>query len=320
MNGIYTIIRYKSGQLLKILYPSSDASQEDGYRDVLHFIKTHLEQAFNSQQPFSTQYSTQEQFFTAHFIPEKEEGVTVPQVLVIVQATENLALHKQDITSFAAHLKLFFQKGAHDIKNLFSNMTLLLQGNFIEKAQLYLNDLQDYYLQQIEDFYSALEVYINTEKPAPPQIKAIDFQSLVADVMVQYPSLLNETLVFETNFQSCPHIIYREDYLRNMLKSLIDNAIRYRVEGRPLIIHMNTERRADDIIFLIEDNGTGIDMHRYKGKLFMPFQRFTQQSNGQGISLHLIKLMAEKNGGSIKIESTLHQGTQVTLTLKEYSP
>lgn len=321
LNDICTIIRYRPGQS-QILYalPNNKLNAEyNSNQSLLNFIETHIEQAFISQQPFCKQYSTQEQFFIVQFIPEKEEDASMQHVLVTVQVTEKLSLDKQDIASFTAGLKLFFRKGAHDMKNLFSNVAILLHGNFIEKARSYLADLQDYYLKQIDDFYDALDTYVNTEKPSAPQIKVIDVQALVTDIVSQYQSLFNENTTLETDFQSCPHITYREDYLHSMLKSLADNAIRYRAEGRNLMIRMRTEKKGDKIIFLIEDNGIGIDMHHYKDKLFVPFQRFTRQSNGQGISLHLIKVMVEKNGGNIELESVLHQGTTVKLLLQEYA-
>ncbi len=313
LKHLYAILRYTTQEYQ--LLDHENATTVSIPQDLLRFIEAHQQEVVGKNQSLVMPFFTHGQSFEVLFIPEESSKTDLPQTLVIVQIHEPLDLESPDISTFAEDLKLFFRKGAHDLKNLFSSTKLLLQKNMVEKAQMHLADLENYYLKQIEGFYEAFEAFINTRKPKTPQTRGVSFESLVMGMMKEYGTLLENNMTVETNFEACPQITYREDFLQSMIKSLFDNAIRYRAEDRPAVIRMYTERKGEKVFFTIQDNGIGIDMDRYGSKLCMPFQRFTRQSNGQGISLHLVKVMVEKSGGSIQINSTLHQGTEVKLTL-----
>lgn len=269
------------------------------------------------QLPFRRHYAQGERLFSVWFVAGKPVE-TLAEVLVIVEVTEKLEATAEDLTSLAGSLKVFFRKAVHDIKNLFANVSILLRDNMVSEAQQYTTALQNHYLQQMEQLGEAMDTLINVGTPQTPQIKRLLFQALADELMAPYQHLLGKNVSLETDFQACPSIVYREDYLQSMMRSLLDNAIRYQAADRTLNVRMHTRKTKEGVLFAIRDNGIGIDTERYERKLFEPFQRFTRQSSGQGISLHLIRLMVEKNGGSIQLESTPDEGTHITLTLKEY--
>lgn len=77
---------------------------------------------------------------------------------------------------------------------------------------------------------------------------------------------------------------------------------------------------ADTLFVRVEDRGEGIPPDEV-ARVFEPFyqvnrRRFEQQ--GVGIGLTLAKGIVEMHGGALALESRLHTGTQVTLTLPLY--
>lgn len=113
---------------------------------------------------------------------------------------------------------------------------------------------------------------------------------------------------------------YVPAYLESILRNLLSNAIKYRSAERWLRVTVCTERQDEHVVFTVADNGIGIDLDRFKDKLFKPFERLTKQANGKGIGMHLVKTMVEKNGGSLEVASQPKQGTTFTAYLRTYDP
>jgi signal transduction histidine kinase len=65
----------------------------------------------------------------------------------------------------------------------------------------------------------------------------------------------------------------------------------------------------------VKDNGMGIDIERFKDKLFGLFQRFHTHTEGTGIGLHMIHSIVESYGGKIYVDSEVDKGTTFKIYL-----
>ena len=107
-----------------------------------------------------------------------------------------------------------------------------------------------------------------------------------------------------------------EDRLRQVFDNLLRNAIKYSPQGQPIDVTVDAD--GEDFRFTVRDRGMGIppeDMPRL-------FERFARASNarrakiaGTGIGLFIVKMIVERHGGSITVESKLGEGSTFTLTL-----
>jgi signal transduction histidine kinase len=120
------------------------------------------------------------------------------------------------------------------------------------------------------------------------------------------------------DFYDCPRLRYNETYLLSILRNLVSNALKYRSPKRPLQLEITTGRSGPFVLLTVKDNGIGMDGKQVHEKLFKPFSRLSEQGEGKGLGLHLVKHMVEKNGGSIRVESTPNVGTTFRVYLKEY--
>ena len=75
---------------------------------------------------------------------------------------------------------------------------------------------------------------------------------------------------------------------------------------------LNSETDSDFIEISIADSGEGISPENV-GKLFQPL--FTTKAKGIGLGLVLCKNLVEANGGRIKVESRLGEGTTFAVIL-----
>ena len=222
---------------------------------------------------------------------------------------------EKSLATLAEEVHTFFRKGAHDIQNLLQMVHLLLatdRESDREHTLGLLNELEEYYADKISRLRHSFEELRSIRTGYTP-ITEIDIPNLITVVLDEMSNVLPKDILIDVSVDPRATLTYSEGHVRNALRALIDNAVRYK--GNELTISINVDSVGEDVRILVRDNGIGIDMSRYRDQLFQPFVRYTDQGEGQGISLHLIKTMAEQYGGHIEIASQLNEGTTVTLYL-----
>lgn len=103
--------------------------------------------------------------------------------------------------------------------------------------------------------------------------------------------------------------------LCRLFQNLIGNAIKYRHPDRSPCIKVGAERRGDDWLFWVKDNGVGIEPE-YTDKVFGIFKRLHGRDNpGTGMGLAICRKIVTRHGGRIWVESTPDQGSTFFFTL-----
>ncbi len=103
--------------------------------------------------------------------------------------------------------------------------------------------------------------------------------------------------------------------ISEILRNLISNSIKYRrydSKTSEITIKIITDNLRTEISFA--DNGIGID-ETSLNKIFEMFYRATEQSDGSGIGLYIVKNAVDKLGGQISVFSKLGEGTRFTIIL-----
>ena len=98
-----------------------------------------------------------------------------------------------------------------------------------------------------------------------------------------------------------------------VLQNLIKNAIMYRSDEK-LQIHISAEKKDDEWVFSVRDNGIGIDM-KYKDYIFLIFRFLDKGRKGTGTGLAISKKIVERHGGRIWVESELEKGSTFYFTI-----
>lgn len=102
--------------------------------------------------------------------------------------------------------------------------------------------------------------------------------------------------------------------LKQVLINVVDNAMKFTV-GRPNAeIRISSQVLDDQIIVIVEDNGSGIspeDLQRVKEK----FYKGSSNKSGTGLGLSIASEIMELHGGKMLIDSTLNVGTKVVLVM-----
>ena len=112
-----------------------------------------------------------------------------------------------------------------------------------------------------------------------------------------------------------PIVMADTSQLSRLFQNLIGNAIKFHGKKIPKI-HVSAERKANDWVFSVKDNGIGIDP-KDAGRIFIIFQRLHSREEypGTGIGLAICKRIVERHSGRIWVESEPGKGSTFYFTI-----
>ena len=116
-------------------------------------------------------------------------------------------------------------------------------------------------------------------------------------------------------YDPMPTVMGRESRLGEVIQNLIGNALKFRSERQPEV-HIGCERRGDEWMFSVRDNGIGM-APEFHERIFAMFQRLhgREEFSGTGIGLAICKRVIEHHGGRIWVESKPAEGSTFFFTL-----
>ena len=111
----------------------------------------------------------------------------------------------------------------------------------------------------------------------------------------------------------------RPDELHRVLTNLASNAVKYSDAGSEVVLSVHLA--GDQVVVRVADQGLGISEEDLE-QLFREFFRSTNadalERPGTGLGLAIVDRIVRRHSGSIDVESTLGEGTTVTVTLPQY--
>ncbi|WP_316751248.1 GAF domain-containing sensor histidine kinase [Pedobacter gandavensis] len=112
----------------------------------------------------------------------------------------------------------------------------------------------------------------------------------------------NQTLHF--SYEKDLYVNADEGKLTEIIDNLINNAIKYSAQGKP--IYIRVRELAGKVLIEVEDEGLGLTQED-KGKLYQRFTRLSAQPTAgeisTGLGLSIVKVLVEAHDGSIHAES-----------------
>lgn len=103
--------------------------------------------------------------------------------------------------------------------------------------------------------------------------------------------------------------------MESIVLNLTTNAIKYRDPEKEPTLTIQSYTEDEFIVLSVEDNGKGIDMERYGGKVFGMYKTFHGNKDARGIGLFITKNQIESMGGTIELESAVGVGTTFKIKL-----
>jgi two-component system sensor histidine kinase KdpD len=151
------------------------------------------------------------------------------------------------------------------------------------------------------------QVQLRTE----PNDIAVAVQAAISDL----PLIKDQHPIDIRVAPSLPKAIFDPEWIRKVLRHLIENAAKYSQPGSAIFI--SSEAKGDRILTSVADRGSGID-DLERSMIFDKFYRGQSQrfrTQGTGMGLAIVRAIVEAHGGAIDVTSQLGSGSVFTFSL-----
>lgn len=260
--------------------------------------------------------------------PEKEVFATVillHDVTETKQAEQKIKDYSRKLEQMNTTKDKFFSIIGHDLRNPFTaviSISDILVNDYDSMKKEEIVSMLESIKKTSEKGYNLLQ---NLLEWARMQTNSIAYEPMPLKLyrMVDQASETEKILAFNKNITISTQVdediaVYADmNMLNTVLRNILSNAIKF--TKRNGLINISSRILANSMVEItIADNGVGISSSKID-KLFRIDSKFTtpgtDNESGSALGLILCKEFVEKNGGKIRIESTVNAGTKVHFTL-----
>ena len=216
-------------------------------------------------------------------------------------------------------LEQFAYAASHDLQEPLRMVTSYLQmlenrygETFDEDGEEFLQFAVDG-ADRMREMIDGLLKYSRVESQGEP-FEPVELDAVLDDVLEDLQLQIEET-VAEINAEELPRVDADASQLRQVFQNLLDNALTYSGDGPPQI-QVSAERRGQEWVVAVEDDGIGIDPDDQE-RIFSVFDRLHSRDEyqGTGLGLALCQRIIERHGGDIWVTSEPGEGSTFYFTL-----
>ncbi len=149
-----------------------------------------------------------------------------------------------------------------------------------------------------------LTTIMRLESQVPLKVEEVSLNQIFAELEEEY-EFIRGGRRFTVEYLDEDVVLYVDkEYFKMALRNLIENAYKYTEEGQEIRLYFK------DHCVVVEDRGIGMEHPERAGELFY---REAVDKEGSGLGLSIVKLIAQRSGMSMKVESQKGVGTRVSL-------
>jgi signal transduction histidine kinase/ligand-binding sensor domain-containing protein len=204
----------------------------------------------------------------------------------------------------------FVYSTSHDLRAPLTSIMGLINLSRLEKdgRDEYIN-MMERSVRKMDDFIREITDFSRNARLAIEPV-AIDFNSLIADTLEQLQFLdIGGKIEKSVNVQD--QLVFTSDKLRLsiILNNLITNAIKYsNTNQEHPRLDIEVKQQEQGVRIRVSDNGIGIRAEQ-TDMIFDMFYRGSEQSQGSGLGLYIVKETVQKLKGRITVTSVLGKGS-----------
>jgi hypothetical protein len=224
---------------------------------------------------------------------------------------------EQDLIRSNQQLDQVIYKTTHDLKaplmSALGLVNLAEQASVGEKDQ-YIGMIKRS-LQKLDAFIEEMNNFFRNEKLALQREK-IDLKQLILDEVDDLKNLYYENRVeVKIEVEEQTELFSDRVRIKTILTNILSNGIKYRdLQKQNPFIKIAAKVTDDFCDIRFDDNGIGIASEHHQ-KIFDLFFRATDQSQGSGLGLFIVKDTIERLKGEIKVTSKEGEGTQFRIRI-----
>lgn len=219
---------------------------------------------------------------------------------------------EQQLTALNKELEAFTYSISHDLRaplRAVNGYAEILLEDYSKKlddeANRLLNNIR-YYAEKMGTLIDDLLAFSRLGRKEL-QVVTIDVNELIGGVQID----LNKSIKHHAELKISNLHPIKADYglMHQVMFNLLSNAIKYSSLVEKPVVEVSSQKKGNEIIFAIKDNGAGFDM-KYAHKLFGVFQRLHAQEEfeGTGVGLAIVQRIVFKHGGLVWAEAEPNKG------------
>lgn len=238
-----------------------------------------------------------------------------------------LALRSQneELIKINQELDSFVYSVSHDLRApLLSLLGLLNISRLDERPR---DPIYDQYFgmmeKSIKKLDGTLKEILDYSRNARMEVKAVEVDLLhllkKSIQKLEYLDGFNEIEIgIDTRRSYSP--FYSDAYrISVVFENLLSNAIKYRNARKKCLLQIQLDITRNEAVISFSDNGIGIE-EKVLSNVFKMFYRGTEQSEGAGLGLYLVKETAQKMGGDITVTSKYGMGSTFEFKIPNITP
>jgi len=240
-------------------------------------------------------------------------------IITFVEITSRIRDLKEQEKLIAEH-ELLLDTISHDIKTPLTSLGLTIEmlkklpEKGMQRFPVILEKIENSLLK-MQDIVYELTDSRQAEHRYNAVAELLNFEHILEDVRLTLaPQILDSAA--EIKCEVChSEIVFVRRKLRSILYNLVNNAIKYSALDRAPKIAIRTSIDDGFMVITVKDNGKGIAENDFE-KIFSKYQRITDDVEGTGVGLFLVREIVNLSGGKITVESELGKGSTFTVYLK----
>jgi signal transduction histidine kinase len=289
---------YKCHHLLSKVYKISDQAK----------ALEHLEKYVAEKEKYDDLYikNMVDSFEMISQIEDHEKDVEIEQAKASIIERKN------------SEMDSFFYRVSHDLKGPIASLLGL--------SELAKKDIKDadalHYLGMYENQIKRLNmivmelINITELNYRDVQLSKINFYEIIDNCITAYTYLPHfDKIKFRIDVGSDLKFNSEWYIVNTILQNLIENSIKYiDIEKNQQIVDISVKRDRNNIIIKLADNGLGIPAE-HQERIFEMFFRASNNAEGTGLGLFILKRAVERLKGDVSLTSELSKGTTFIISL-----
>ena len=221
----------------------------------------------------------------------------------------------------------FINNMTHELKTPIASISLaaqMLNDKSVTKSQQMLGHLSGVINDETKRLRflveKVLQMSMFDKKKAVFKKKGLDLNEMVENIAKSFTLRVEHTGgKIYTEIEAIDSAIFVDEmHFQNVIFNLMDNAVKYRKQDKPIDIYLRTWNDNDHLYLSVRDTGLGIKKENLK-KIFDKFYRVhtgnVHDAKGFGLGLAYVHKVVDLHDGEIKVESEYGKGTTFTIKL-----
>ena len=236
----------------------------------------------------------------------------------VMRRTEQIRENSERLSEYADQLEKFTYAVSHNLRAPIARMLGLadiISSSMSREEQVFFLAKIRESATQLDDVIKDLNLILELKAEKQNELELVDLLERVNSALALHGDTIHEhapNILIDLQVKQLYAI---GAFIDSILYNLIGNALKFRDPGRKLILSLRSYRDDGHVIIRFEDNGIGIDLAKYRDKLFGLYKRFEPRVEGKGLGLYLVKSHVHALNGTIAVESSLGKGTTFIIRL-----